>query len=430
MTHDQSVGSARSVQETLQRLLATDLTFRETRAPAGIHGLHAFPARFPPPLPRLFIEHLTAPGDWVLDPMAGSGTTLVEAVLTGRGAIGVDLDPLAVLIAQAKTRPPDPDRVATAGAAVLDQAQGLVHPPTESELAHCYGAAAVRFFRYWFEEPVIAELHALALAIRQAPADLHAFLQTLFSSLIITKSGGLSRARDLAHSRPHRDPHKRVQQSALAAFAERLEAAQRVLAGWPRPASPALIVRADARALPLADRSVALIVTSPPYAAGAIDYLRAHKFSLVWLGYPPDRLTPLRRRYIGSEQGENLTERLPPTARAVLRRLTERDPHRAAVVARYYRDLGLILAEMLRVLQPGRAAVIVVGSSIIRGIPIQVPAVLRELAEQAGFRFVGQAVREIVRDARMLPVSARSHRQGIEARLHEETVVGLVRPEA
>jgi len=55
--------------------------------------------------------------------------------------------------------------------------------------------------------------------------------------------------------------------------------------------------------------------------------------------------------------------------------------------------------------------------------------VLAELAESVGFRLIGIAKREIVRDARMMPVSYNSTRNGIEARMHEEGVIGLIKPE-
>jgi uncharacterized membrane protein len=97
-------------------------------------------------------------------------------------------------------------------------------------------------------------------------------------------------------------------------------------------------------------------------------------------------------------------------------------------VAHYYRDVEATLREMLRVLAPGRAAVLVVGSSIIRGIEIEVPTVIAELAQSVGFHLVDVARRQIVRDARMMPVSHNSARNGIEARMHEEGVVGVVKP--
>ena len=72
---------------------------------------YAFGAKFPPALPRMFIAGLTKPGEVVLDPMAGSGTTVLEACLLGRHGIGLDIDPLALRIAAAKVCPPDAGRV-------------------------------------------------------------------------------------------------------------------------------------------------------------------------------------------------------------------------------------------------------------------------------------------------------------------------------
>ena len=77
-------------------VLAEDLEFHGMRTAYATHNLHSFPAKFPPQLPRKFILSLTEPGDTVLDPMAGSGTTLLEARLAGRHAIGFDIDPLAL----------------------------------------------------------------------------------------------------------------------------------------------------------------------------------------------------------------------------------------------------------------------------------------------------------------------------------------------
>ena len=70
--------------------------------------------------------------------------------------------------------------------------------------------------------------------------------------------------------------------------------------------------------LPLADGSVDLIVTSPPYA-NAIDYMRAHKFSLVWLGQPIANLSHLRSKYIGAErQDKGDTPGLPVVAQQAI----------------------------------------------------------------------------------------------------------------
>ena len=79
----------------------------------------------PPPLARWAIETFTDPGDFVLDVMCGSGTTLVEAALTGRYGRGVDIDPLSRLIALAKAVPIDTEAIAALATEV--QASAAAH---------------------------------------------------------------------------------------------------------------------------------------------------------------------------------------------------------------------------------------------------------------------------------------------------------------
>jgi len=67
------------------------------------HQYYRYPARFSPRFVRAVIEAFTSPGDVVLDPFAGGGTTLVEAAALGRNPIGVDLNSLGVFVSRVKT---------------------------------------------------------------------------------------------------------------------------------------------------------------------------------------------------------------------------------------------------------------------------------------------------------------------------------------
>lgn len=418
------------VGQTLADLLRGDLTFERERTSFRTHNVHAFAAKFPPQLPRLFIKELTRPGECVLDPMAGSGTALVEAAMAGRRAVGVDLDPLASLIAKVKTTAFELPTCLARGHDVLRRAAKKAHRLSEAELRAVYSKPVIDFFRYWFEDGAVGELHALAEAIQRVrDADSRAFLKVVFSSVIITKSGGVTRARDLAHSRPHLDLRKKVHQSPMGAFSKRLMSSVEALEDMVDAPGCAFVIRGDARRLPISDESCHLIITSPPYAANAIDYMRAHKFSLMWFGHGRTELSQLRGRYIGAERRSPTLEVPSEAGNRVLYTLRRKDERRAAVVAHYFREMEVALREMLRVTAKGRAAVIIVGSSTIRGVGINAPTVLAELASSVGFLLIGVGWREIVRNARMMPVSHRSRREGIEARMHEEGVVGLIRPQ-
>lgn len=87
-----------------------------SREPVGglTHTFYRYPARFSPVFVRAAIEAFTRPGDAVLDPFMGGGTTVVEARATGRRCVGFDISSLSVFLAEAKatlTKEPDLDAV-------------------------------------------------------------------------------------------------------------------------------------------------------------------------------------------------------------------------------------------------------------------------------------------------------------------------------
>lgn len=71
------------------------------------HKIHRYPAMFIPQLVRKLIEVYSNKNDIVLDIFNGSGSTLVETKLTGRHGVGIEINPLAVLISKVKITPID-----------------------------------------------------------------------------------------------------------------------------------------------------------------------------------------------------------------------------------------------------------------------------------------------------------------------------------
>ncbi|MCK4365104.1 MAG: hypothetical protein KAW45_03555 [Thermoplasmatales archaeon] len=71
-----------------------------------IHSICSYMASFPPRVPHYFISRFTKPGDIVLDPFSGRGTTPAEACMMGRVGIGSDLNPMAVVLTKAKVKMP------------------------------------------------------------------------------------------------------------------------------------------------------------------------------------------------------------------------------------------------------------------------------------------------------------------------------------
>lgn len=76
----------------------------DSRHVSGLtHNFYRYPARFSPALVRAAIRAFTEPGDLVLDPFVGGGTTLVEALAAGRNSVGLDISSLAAFVTEVKT---------------------------------------------------------------------------------------------------------------------------------------------------------------------------------------------------------------------------------------------------------------------------------------------------------------------------------------
>lgn len=252
----------------------------EQAARAHVHGFHTYPARMHPTIARRTIEALSQPGQTVLDPFCGSGTVLVEAMLAGRRAAGADLNPLAVALARRKVTPaPEAER-----RAILEAASRCAEVAAERR-AKRVGASR----RYApvdveaFEPHVMLELDGLRVGIEALPrGPVRDTLHLVLSAMLVK----VSRATSDTSSAPSA-PVRRAAGFTTRFFVDKTRELVERLAEIATPlaaAPPANLAEEDARRLKhIPDRSVDLVVTSPPYA-GVYDYVEHHRARLRWLG--------------------------------------------------------------------------------------------------------------------------------------------------
>ena len=441
--------------ENLITSLSGDLNFHENTKELHLaHKAHSFPAKFPPQLPRKFILELTDIGDVVLDPMMGSGTTLLESYLNDRQAIGFDIDPLAMLVAQTKVETFSDSELYAAGRQILKEAKKTVslYPDLlNAQKEKRYDEKTLEFLDYWFTKEVQLELFALLVEIEKIEnIKVRDFFKVVYSSIIITKTGGVSLALDLAHTRPHKakivlsrsgevisgnknetKQHLiKILRSPIDEFEKKLNQNLRgIIKSSPSSLEP-IINFGNAQSMPLPSNSVDLIITSPPYASNAIDYMRAHKFSLVWFNYSIESLTKKRKTYIGSEGLADLPEtELPKSVENLVNEIEGKSKSKGVSLRRYYIEMTLVLQEMFRVLKPEKSVIMVVGNSILAGLDAQIENSLVEIGKKIGFDIPSVGIRQLDRNHRMMPTgSSVDITSQIQQRMHEEYVIGFYKP--
>ena len=415
-----------SYDKRLDLLSKIDLSFIGKNGRIPLHNLHPFPAKFPPQLPSVFIELLTNKNDKVLDPMMGSSTTLIETLRLNRKAYGCDIDPLAILIAEAKLNFIEISEILKFGKDIVTRAYKNYcnnRSKIENELIHYFDDASFKFVNYWFTKETQLELYSLIKEINELTDErLQNFLRLIFSSIIIAKSGGVSLAVDLAHTRPHLLKDKKLP-SAFEEFNKKLSTITKNVSLFKE--AEFKIFQADARDIPIENKSIDLIVTSPPYANNAIDYLRAHKFSLVWFGNTLKYISEIRNIFIGSNSSKNDgSTSLPKRCEKIINELKKKDNSKANSLNRYYNEMYEVIKEMHRVLKKNKTLVVVVATSNIKGVDSETHTCLSEIGILVGFKLIGINKRLLDRDRRMMPTRWNQNKNSqIESRMHEEYVI-------
>ena len=396
-----------------------------------IRPIHPFPARM---ASEIVWRKLPERGRRlrVLDPMTGSGTTLVTARMRGHEAIGFDRDPLAVLIAGAWASNVDVAATEKKAGEVLSKARARARTITQGE-AYPAGASeeTKEFVRYWFDITNRKQLAALAESIsRTHDQQIKRLLWCAFSRLIITKTSGVSLAMDISHSRPHKSYDK----APINAFDHFERAIRQVMKASPfvgaqhnQPA--ASVQNADARELPLPNESVDIVITSPPYL-NAIDYLRGHKFSLIWMRHSISDVRELRSTNVGAEVSSSADAKDESTE-TIMQNMCEGDELQGrshGMLRRYVRDLRKVVSENFRVLRPGGKAVYVVGNCNLRDTFVENSRCVRDLAIEAGFIVRSTRKRPLPENRRYLPPpETRSSGRALRKRMREEVILTLVK---
>lgn len=247
--------------------------FPERVAHSGIEGIHPYPAKFIAELPRALLDALQVPpGTSVLDPFCGGGTTLAECQRRGLSSVGIDLNPIACLMARVKTAPrPSGLKQTAVAAADCARREPVAAVPPIPNLDH------------WFDRPVQRALAALTEAVDRAPAVHRDALRLALSSIVVRVSRQESDTRYAA-------VEKNVTgEDVFALFLRATLRLEDVLAERNYPLAPAGVFETDTLAFDpsrLGDRRIGMVITSPPYP-NVYDYWLYHKYRMYWLGFDP-----------------------------------------------------------------------------------------------------------------------------------------------
>jgi DNA methylase len=377
---------------------------RNTTSRYLTHLFHKYAGKFIPHIPRWALRRFLRRNQEavVLDPFVGSGTTLAEALLYGQNSFGVDVDPLARLIAKVKTTVIPESRLWTLPEEVIEALDGTT-----------YGSYVPRIptLSHWFNDQAVSDLSAIYEAVEKfrGEPDVYDFLLICFSSIIRRASNADNQTMKtyVSHTNPKQP------EAARALFVTTLKSYTDSLIKFGRLAPDnvrATVMAADdARTLDSVWREqrlppVELGITSPPYIK-SVDYIYNQMAELFWIGErwgleTQAKQNVFKRKYIGNDRpsgGESQTMRATGLGDVdeYISKVFEGDRSLALIMWRYFRDMEAHFSAMRSILRPGAHYIMVIGDSTLAGVPVPTHTLLTSCAQRCGFRFASQFAYEI-----------------------------------
>lgn len=347
-----------SLSEVQARISSIDWSFAGRQRAPAIEAIHPYPAKFIGDIPRALLGALPLPPETlVFDPFAGSGTTMLEAQRRGLASVGVDLNPIACLIARVKT---------------AKTPAGLLEKALQISVAARKNRAPLRWtipnVDHWFKSDVQSAIAALLQEINGICKGVtHDALRLALSAILVRVSNQDSDTRYAAVEKVI------SKQDVFEQFEGAIEKLNKSLLARDWEQSPVTVIEANTLTLSPGDLlgRVGLVITSPPYP-NAYEYWLYHKYRMWWLGFDP---LAVKQQEIG--------------ARA---HFFKREHHTAD---NFWAQMRGSFKLIDRVLVKHGYACFVIGRSRIHGVIIDNADIVQAVAAERGFGVVSRFERVI-----------------------------------
>ena len=411
--------------EKFTRRIDYSWDFRGEKTKSYTHGIHTYPAMFIPQVARRLLQRYSKKGDTICDIFCGSGTALVENRLLGRNSYGIDLNPLAIFLAKAKTTEINPSRLQKEYFALLNKIEKI----KDSEIIK------PDFFNldFWFKENVIIKLAKIKKAINEIKEKkVKYFFLVSFSETVRRSSNGKNGEFKLV--RIKKDKLKNYNPNVLNIFKQKTETNIKGMADfyqdvdkkiWTKP-----IYGDSSQDNNIKEKSIDCIITSPPYGDSrtTVAYGQFSRLSAQWIDIfeDPNKASGVDNKLLGGKATKGLEHNLNSYyLNKILDKISKKDDKRARDVLSFYIDLEKCLQRAYKILKPKKYFCLVIGNRLVKQVRIPTDFIIAELCENIGFVCEDIIVRNIPGKRMPIKNSPTNIAGELEETMNKESIVIL-----
>jgi len=370
------------------------------------HGFHKYPGKFIPQVPKWAIDkYLSNTKDkTVFDPFCGSGTTLVEGILQHHNIIGIDIDPLSVLISKVKTTKVDIQKLKKISNWLIDNVKNskdAEYKPNCINISH------------WFTYDAIFKLSVIRTLIDKIPSNFGDDKKTKnIQDLILICFSSITRKVSNADNQSQKTyvSHTKIKQpeEVNSLFLKQLDNYQQNIIEFSNMVSDSLnnkiLCTSSVNGINniLKNENIDITITSPPYIK-AIDYIYNQMVELFWIGDlfemgTQEKQNARKTNYIGNKQIKKVeySDYLPFETIFKVRELDnklqevftkdKKNGHKHSYISyKYFHEMEMHFLSMSKLLSKGTHYIMVVGDSKVSNIYFDTGDYLIKLAERNGF---------------------------------------------
>lgn len=375
------------------------------RSDVYTHQIHNYPAKVLAYIPIYFLStaEFCPKEESILDCFAGSGTILLESLVNEnikRNCYGIEINPLAKLIAQVKINPLKTDKIKEEKINLFKRI---------SKYKDHIKIQRFKNIDLWFSKKAQIELTKIRNAISGIREDdIKNFFLMCFSSIIRESSLAdpfipppviLKIKKNMKNKKRIRMLMEEKKNPLVLDYFEgsieknlkriiKLSTIKSLKEGEVK----GKMILTDARNIEniseLKKESLGMIITSPPYIS-AQKYVRTTKLEMFWLNMLNEEgIKDLDRNNVGTEKvyKEELIEKVPYYLEKEIKFIMKKDLKRAQIVLRYFEDMKKVIGKMYPLLKNNRYFILILGNNKIFGRTIKNHEILSKIAEEVGFK--------------------------------------------